>query len=121
MQINRLKFTKEQVNDFALYYNAGHSIKDTAQHFNIKYRKILHYLIYFGYYKPKRKQSNVPNMCEDEDYFENINTPDKAYYLGLMMSDGYIQSNIYNKEVGIALKTEDKYILDKLNNSLVST
>lgn len=116
MQINRLKFTKEQVDNFASYYNAKHSIKETAQHFNVKYREILHYLIYFGYYKPKRKQSNVPNMCEDENYFENIDTSDKAYYLGLMMSDGYIQSNLYNKEIGIALKTEDKYILDKLNN-----
>lgn len=116
MQKNLMKFSETEVKNFGLYYNAGHSIKEVAEHFNIGYRDALHYLIYFGYYIPTRKQSNVQNMCENNDFFETIDTADKAYYLGFMMSDGYINKTIYNKEVGLALKSEDKYILDKLNS-----
>lgn len=116
MQRNLLKFTEAEVQNFGLFYNAGHSIKEVAEHFNIKYREALHYLIYFGYYVPTRKQSNVQNMCSVPDFFEVIDTADKAYYLGLIMSDGYINKTIYNKEVGLALKSDDKYILDKLNS-----
>ena len=116
MQKSRLKFTEDEVKNFGLYYRAGHSIKEVAAHFSITYRNALHYLIYFGYYKPKRKQSNVQNLCECESFFETIDSSDKAYYLGLLMSDGYINKTLYNKEVGLALKSEDKYILEKLNN-----
>lgn len=113
---NRIKFTKDEVARFAHYYNAGHSIKETALFFNKAYRNVLHYLIYFGYYKPKKKISKLKNFCENSSFFHIIDSPDKAYYLGLLMSDGYIQTNLYNKEVGIALQSKDKYILDKLNN-----
>lgn len=116
MQRINLKYTESEVKNFGQYYKAGHSVKQVAEHFNIKYRDALHYLIYFGYYIPTRKQSNVQNMCKVNDFFETIDTSDKAYYLGLLMSDGYINKTIYNKEVGLALKASDKYILDKLNN-----
>ena len=42
MQRNLLKFTKKEVLEFAQYYNAGHSIKETSIKFNVKYRDILH-------------------------------------------------------------------------------
>lgn len=116
MQIHKLKFTKNEVEQFAVYYNAGHSIKEVGEHFKVSYRDALHYLIYYGYYKPKKKLSKTKNMCINPRFFEHIDSSDKAYFLGLLMSDGYIMSSLYNKEIGIALKTEDKYILDKLNN-----
>jgi intein/homing endonuclease len=116
MQLHRLKFTKEEVEAFANYYNAGHSIKETASYFEIGYREMLHYLIYFGHYIPRRKNRFVENLCENPRFFSEIDTKDKAYFLGLLMSDGYILTSLYNKEVGIALQSEDRYILDKLNN-----
>lgn len=116
MQVHRLKFTKEEVEQFAQYYNAGHSIKNVATYFGIKYREALHYLIYYGYYTPTRKNGSRINLCQNHSFFRDIDSKDKAYFLGLLMSDGYIQSNLYNKEIGIALKESDKYILDKLNS-----
>lgn len=118
MKENQLKFSKEEVLEYYQYYNAGHSIKETAEYFKVHYRDILHYFIYFGYYKPIRKQSSVHNLCINNNFFNTIDNPLKAYFLGLIMSDGYIMTTLYNKEVGLALKAEDKYILDILNSHI---
>ena len=47
----------------------------------------------------------------NDDYFEKIDTEDKAYFLGLLFADG----NIYTKRhrVQITLVNEDAYILKK--------
>lgn len=53
-------------------------------------------------------------------YFEKIDTPLKAYFLGFIYADGYV---IYNEErsnyeFGMELQSKDKYILEKLNYEL---
>lgn len=73
-------------------------------------------MIYYGFYTPKKKYPTHQNICTNPSYFSKIDTADKAYYLGLLMSDGYIMTTLYNKEVGLALQSKDKYILDKLNS-----
>lgn len=53
------------------------------------------------------------------NYFETIDTPDKAYYLGLFIADGWLKDKSTltkeKKEVGIELTQEDKYILERFN------
>jgi len=48
----------------------------------------------------------------DDDYFEKIDSEDKAYFLGLLFADG----NVYLKRnrVQLTLANEDSYIIDKL-------
>lgn len=55
----------------------------------------------------------------DENYFHKIDTPDKAYFLGLLYADG----NIYLKRnrVQITLWNEDVYILEKMANAIKYT
>lgn len=48
----------------------------------------------------------------DENYFKNIDTNKKAYILGLLYSDGYINKNGF----GISLHEKDKEILEKISN-----
>lgn len=53
----------------------------------------------------------------NDTYFHVINSPNKAYFLGLIYADGWI---IHNKKVGtyefgLQLQDQDKYILEKLN------
>ena len=66
-----------------------------------------------------RKGGHKNNLLHD--YFENINTSNKAYFLGFILMDG----NIYkykncNKSdvVQIAISLQDKYILEILKNEL---
>lgn len=54
----------------------------------------------------------------NENYFDNIDTPNKAYILGLLYSDGcnYTKTN----HIKLELQARDKDILDKINSELNS-
>lgn len=60
----------------------------------------------------------------NEDYFKEINTEEKAYWLGFIYADGCVNETIKNKgknkvlNLEILLKLEDKYILEKFINYL---
>lgn len=45
----------------------------------------------------------------NENYFEKIDSEDKAYFLGLLMADGCV----YKNRILISLQEKDKYILEK--------
>lgn len=54
-------------------------------------------------------------------YFENIDTPTKAYFLGLMLTDGNVhipKRMDRQKQIQIGLKLEDKYILEIFKREL---
>lgn len=53
----------------------------------------------------------------NENYFNEINTPDKAYWLGFLSADGYVSTGY---RWGIEIKIEDKSHLEKLNECLES-
>lgn len=52
----------------------------------------------------------------DEDFFENINSERKAYWLGFIYADG----NVTNNRLRIEIKKEDEYLLEELNKDLGS-
>lgn len=55
----------------------------------------------------------------NEDYFDKIDTPDKAYILGFLYADGSIYKGKYN-QVGLELSEVDEEILIKIKNALNS-
>lgn len=62
--------------------------------------------------KKQRKKNDM--------YFSKIDTSLKAYFLGFIYADGYIIYNPQNAnyELGMCLQSQDKYILNKLNDEL---
>lgn len=56
----------------------------------------------------------------DKDYFKDINTEEKAYWLGFISADGYVNYSIEqrNYELGIELGIKDKDHLKKFNKSI---
>lgn len=50
----------------------------------------------------------------DVDYFKNIDTNEKAYWLGFWFADGFVSGN----EATIELQEQDKYILERLNKDV---
>lgn len=55
----------------------------------------------------------------NENYFSNIDTEDKAYFLGLLYADGCV-SRTYNNNIQIALQAKDGYILEKFKECINS-
>ena len=55
----------------------------------------------------------------NEDYFSNVDSENKAYFLGLIFADGYIRKRNKNSfSLGLKLQSEDKYIIEKLQSEL---
>lgn len=54
----------------------------------------------------------------NENIFETIDTPDKAYWLGVMYSDGYISLKKYTNSFGISVAEKDIIWLEKFKNFL---
>lgn len=58
--------------------------------------------------------------CYNENFFEKIDTEEKAYWLGFIYADGYVQRNKdkRNSELGIELQIGDIEHLKKFNKSI---
>jgi len=65
----------------------------------------------------KKTQRSDELLKVDENYFENINTADKAYYLGWITSDGCINNNYY---LQIGLSSKDIEFLKKFKENIKS-
>lgn len=56
---------------------------------------------------------------KNHNYFSNINTEYKAYFLGLLQADGWLTVKQGNsKQVGLSLFKTDKYIIEIFKNEL---
>lgn len=57
----------------------------------------------------------------NENYFETIDSREKAYFLGLLAADGCIHKSIPGKRhtrIALVLKEEDKYIIEKFASAI---
>ena len=116
MKTNQMKYSLDEIANFGKFYKEGHSLKETANYFNVNYHTLKQILIRFGYRKPIKTLSN--QRASKIKYFDNIDTHEKAYYLGYWFADGYIASTPYGKNMGMGLQLQDKYILEKLKSLL---
>lgn len=112
------KLSEKVLNDICEAYKNGDAAATIKKRFeldNISERAILKYCNEQGIEtRPTGKFANIKN----EDFFEIIDTEEKAYILGLLITDGYVvypnRDTPHNPHWGITLKTEDKYMLEKI-------
>lgn len=82
--------------------------RDLVKLFKISYRVIKKVVKKYNFEIRKIK------YLFDENYFENINTKDKSYFLGLLYADGGISHN----RMSITLQKQDDYILNSFFKKL---
>ena len=60
------------------------------------------------------------NRTINDGYFDKIDTPLKAYFLGFIFADGWVCYNeeTTNYEFGMQLQSQDRYVLEKINEEL---
>lgn len=92
-------------------YESGISSPQIAKQKGVATHKIAYIL-----HKNKVKMRSSPNkkrkyIIKNNDIFEVINTQEKAYWLGFLMADGFL--NTSSPQVGLSLGYEDKNHLEK--------
>lgn len=115
------KITKEDIDNIKELYQSGKTIQQISDIINIKSGTVNYWVRKLGIARPNGR---VPD-CK-QDYFKDINTPSKAYFLGLLYADGgFIKSKNKNgyikRTLSLELKTEDKYILEEFKKQLESS
>ncbi len=100
--------TQEDICKWVQMYNDGMLIKDIAEQYNVSRVTVSKLL--------KKNGVNIDRYRYhfNEHYFDNIDSQEKAYLLGLLWSDGH---NCLSKNyVTLSLQDSDKDILEQINN-----
>lgn len=113
------KLTEELKKEIKEYYlSKPMGLKNVGEKFNISHPLVVKALKGVSKY-PKTLVFN-PNL--KEDYFENIDTEDKAYFLGFIIGDGNVfteyQKIGYSAMISITVNEEDICILESFNRQI---
>lgn len=103
---------KEILNKIIELYKNKKSFTEIGKQVGIDRHKISYILQKEGLYKKKNKANKNITYKKDETVFELIDCEEKAYWLGFMYADGYV-NEVYSS-IRIALKEEDYNHLVKL-------
>ena len=102
---------------YHLYIDENYSSYDIAKIYNVDSTEILLLFKKNGY---DTKSFSVANRKYNinENYFDKIDTQNKAYFLGLLWSDGcnFVKKNA----IILSLQETDKHILDSFNKEIES-
>ena len=103
---------------FEMYETGNYSCNQLSKYFPISQVAINKLLRRNGYAakSPSELKRKYPIA---EDFFDAIDTEEKAYILGLLYADGY--NNTDRNSVNLGLKESDKEILDKITNLIQPT
>ena len=94
-------------------YDQDYGVTEIGKMLNMKTSNVGMYLNkIYGKDRPKRERYRYVNKkyTLNDRYFEQIDTEEKAYFLGLLYADGCISSD--SNAIQIALQEEDDYILE---------
>lgn len=116
----------EQKKKIAQYYQSKPmTIEDCANHFQISNPTTIKILDIFKVKRWNKAILYSPNL--DEHYFDEIDSPTKAYWLGMLMTDGCVFDGKGSMKLCLMLKTEDEYLIKeflqdlKCNKKIVRT
>ncbi len=107
----QLTFKKNEIAEMILLYQNGISTPKIGMKFGVTDNTVSKILKQEGIIlRPNHPISCIQNL----DYFHKIDSEDKAYFLGLIISDGSVIHHGGNKwSLRIELDITDKYIIDK--------
>lgn len=116
--MSKILFTQEQIQKIIdLYTIEGKTQKEIGPIMGCGIKPIIRVL----------HENNIPtnirrtNRRLKENYFSNIDTPNKAYFLGLLFADGSVsKDNIREAMIKIQLLNEDRQLLEKFKLEIVS-
>ena len=103
-------------NEIINKYVDGQSVLSLSKEYGTNTVAIQNILDKNGVSKVSQAKRNNPLLVED--YFEKIDSPEKAYWIGWILTDGGVTKN---SGLEISLQCGDEYILDMLQKDLKIT
>ena len=100
----------------AYYFSRPMTLQEVADKFGFCLPSIIKLFKQENIMLYERYQIFSPELRED--YFSEIDTPIKAYFLGLLFADGCIFENETSMRLTITLIHEDHYLLERLQSEL---
>ena len=118
----KIKFTQKQIKSLISDYKSGISLRKLEIKYN-HCRRVLSKILKENDVLIKNNSINSRKYSHDEDYFEVIDTEEKAYWLGFMYADGFIESKRKNQsqKFGITLNKIDYNHLKKFKKCIQAT
>jgi hypothetical protein len=105
------KINKEIEKNIVAEYSNGTINKEISNKYKLHRTTIQRILLRNNIHLRKQDKTARKHQILNENYFKNINTEEKAYILGLLYADGYINNNGF----GITLMEIDKELLEKIS------
>lgn len=105
--------TEQDKQDIVSHYNAGTYIPQIAKTLRISERGVSRVLKEANIYTLRKNRYTL-----NEDYFSNIDTERKAYILGFMAADGYVDERNY---IVVQLVEEDLSLLEAIAKEIEFT
>lgn len=113
----KIEFTPEQIEYITNEYCYGiATLNDIAKHLEIPKTRVQSFIVNNHLTRQNPNSKNRVNKHLIYDYFSCIDTPEKAYYLGLLFTDGSVDTNRYR--IRITLQSRDKDILEQMRKDL---
>lgn len=114
---NKIIFNESQLKNIRESYLNGESSVSIGKRYNTNHKPILRELHKMGVEVNQSKM--VRKYKLNENYFDNIDTSNKAYIMGFLHSDG--SNNINKSTISLSLQEEDREILEQIRKEIGST
>lgn len=117
--IKHNKISNKQVDEVINMINRGYLIEEIKEKLSLD-RSTIRNIAYENDLKisVKKTPRDIKNIDFRDNYFENINTEEKAYFLGFIYADGNVREHNNGYYLSMCLKSEDRYILERLASEL---
>jgi intein-encoded DNA endonuclease-like protein len=99
-------------------YKEGIVLTEIAKVYNTNYLSIRN-LLHSNNIEIIQNNIRSRKYTLNEEYFSEINTEEKAYFLGLLYADGYVNEN--KRTIVLSLKSDDVKILEYFTKCIEST
>lgn len=115
----KMLLSEEQIKDVCIRYLNGETTVEISKDYDLCDNSISKVLKQNGV---KLRKAVIRSRVANHDYFETIDTVDKAYFLGWMISDGAIIENKTRKNrsrvISLEINSNDRYILEMFADKL---
>ena len=114
----KCNLSKETEQEIIALYQEGCVQQKIADQYGVSKWKVSDILKQNGIQKRTKSQANSRYTC-NEDFFSVIDTEEKAYWLGFLAADGFVNTD--KGRWGVTLSATDKAHLEKLRNAIQGT